>query len=235
MTDKPREIWKKATPLNEAWLEYSEFSAHENFQYKRKLEALGKNPKKGKYDSQKGSVYEDYEPKDLELRWRKRLKLIAGLKNKLLDHLRYGQLTAYGFMIVPDIKTAPQEIPPGLFVRASKRADVVQWDDDIIDLGTTLFEEVRILPPAIAEASPTRSRGRPSKAADLKIAVKHALERDPGFASLTVKEARRPVTAILKNVLKIPDAQARSYSDETLRRVIKGFSAPSRKQKFQPD
>lgn len=202
---------------------------HPSFQYKRQFEALGKKPKRGEFKNQKGSIYEDFEPKDLDFRWQKRLKLIAGLKNNLLAYLRSGELIAYGFMISPEIKSDPQQIPGGLFLKASKTPDAIHWEDGIIDLGTTQFEKVRVLQPALAEAAPSRPRGRPSKATDLKAAVAIAFEREPGFASLTVKQARSTVVAILKNVLKIPDAQARAFSDETLRRVIKGFKATSRR------
>ena len=54
----------KGCPLNEAWLELSEFSIDETFQYKLMFRALSNKPKEGCFKKEKG-IYEEYEPRDL--------------------------------------------------------------------------------------------------------------------------------------------------------------------------
>jgi len=235
MTEKPREIWRKGVPLSEAWFELSEFAIHPSFQYKRKYSALGKKPKSGVYKKQPGSIPEDYEPKDLELRHRKRIKLIAGLKNKLLELLESEELLAFGFMIEPEIKSEPQQIPGGLFIQTRKTPDAIAWDENLFNGRGATFEKVRVVIPSEIEAHTSRPRGRPSKAAILQEAVKIAAARDPGFANLTTKAARGHVVAILKNVLKTPVAQAEAFSDETLRRAIKRVLEGPKTQKARSD
>ncbi len=235
MPQNPRKIWEKGVLLGEAVEAFCDFDeGQEAHQYERILSNLRGPAKEGNPGNQPDPFHE-YTPKDDGERTLMSMRYLPELRGCLVDHLEDSRLLAYGFMIHPQIKDEPEQIPPALFLQVMDEADCYHFNIHMFEGKTTHFRDVRVLYPMDVAVSETRPRGRPPKRPHLEEAVKELTATNPRFATLTIKEARRQVETFLKNVLKIPEAKAEDFSNETLRRVIRSVTDFSNPQNSKSD
>ena len=165
MSRNPQQMWEKGVPFSKAWLELSEFSMGESFQYKRKFSALSEGAKEGSYIDE--GIYEEYEPKDMSERLFLRHKLKNSLQNNLIAHLEGGELIAIGYMVYPELREVSDVIPGAYFIQVRNNPENFYWEDNLFEGKTAHYQRVRIIDPNLIDnqsGDGTGKRGRPSKA-----------------------------------------------------------------------
>lgn len=203
------EIRRTAKQLSEAWMDYCDLDSSGQDRIAELRARYRRPPASQPSPKDKHRDAEAYE---------------AFLKHEFLLRIRHGEFEVFGRDITTDLGAPLIKLPQAIFdpTLDDFRAD---WDrSEVRSKGRELIE-IHVRPvvtslSAGAEAAKERSKGgRPNKVEELEEACRIALERDPKFCALQVKQALPIVNRILKTDLKTPKGFEDGAHPETLRRA----------------
>jgi len=219
MPNDDSKFWTRGIPLCEAWLQLLEEDAP-GYRYRERLIALQSRPLAGKFHPASGLVEEAFAPREISHRHEARFQMELSLQWDFHAWLESGEVQAFGLQIGPMIDPQPKRIPSGLFAEY-RMGDHITWEANRVRFGDLIFADVRVLRrDQLVKSRPSRPRGRPRKRDQLEEAALIAKEQFQGFCDMPRKLACDHVRDVLKNTLKIANAEIVGKSDKTISKAI---------------
>ncbi|MFA8442941.1 hypothetical protein [Yoonia sp.] len=213
MTLKPREIWEKGTPLDDAWYAWS------NEKLRAEYDALESNSPPQPIAGQSplaamASIVGSYQrAKDAPL---KRAKIEDIMKSDLLEWLQEEDLFAYGFPVKPKAARSPRRIGSEFWAKPN-----INWDQNTAHDQGYRYQRIRIIAPEEApELTLNPKIGRPSKS---DLIQKHAyllFEIQPEFINFSHKNKALAVRQSIKKENSDIDVYGKGFHEDTLRKHI---------------
>jgi len=210
---KPREIWEKATPLDDAWYAWS------NEKLRAEYDALESNYPPQPIAEQSplaamASIVGSYQKaKDAPL---KRAKIADIMKSDLLEWLQEEDLFAYGFPVKPKAARSPKRIGSEFWSKPN-----INWKNDTAFDQDHAYQRIRIITPEEApEITLNPTIGRPSNG---QLIQKHAyllFKRNPESVDSTNKYKALSVRESIKEENSDIDVYGRGFGDDALRKHI---------------
>lgn len=207
-------LWRKATPLNRAWLELASDEVRKAFHElptaADAMRAMGSEQPTGGFLERALNVastwgHAEYSKRAME----------AKLKSTLADRINDGEFELLGYRAEPIRSRGPVSIPnPDL------KKYPPDWKEESLQIRDELYFELR-LSPSQARAGVSKRRGRPgSNGKILEIVEQLIAEPDTQFCNLPRKPACDLVRSAL-NKIGIPTTQNGSgFSDNNIEKII---------------
>jgi len=210
-------LWAQGVPLCEAWLVLLDADAP-GYAYLAKYKALGGHLARDAVPNQ--SVPDGFVPKEGVARNKNREQLEQGLKADFHGLLESGEVIAIGDQDNPEIHDKPTRIPSSLFINYPNLSGD-GWDDNFVRFGEKIIGRVRVVRrDAVVSSETVLQRGRPRKRDYLLEAAEVAAKDVTDFCNMPRKLGCDHVRNVLKNTLKIPDADEIGKSNKTVSKAI---------------
>lgn len=193
MPQKPREIWEKATPLNEAWRVFPDSKLREE------LGRCEAGPEVSAIDFQKGfweTVAAVSSQLAITLDTPKRLQhLIEELRLSLRGLLASGRLIAFAFPTWPSEARIPRRIQDHFWVNSE-----INWEQETAQDQSYRFQKIRVIDPdQFPEIEFQPPIGRKTNREMIESALSDCLREIPKFADANnkfkIEEIRKRIKA----------------------------------------
>ncbi|MBD3677973.1 MAG: hypothetical protein HUJ27_06160 [Rhodobacteraceae bacterium] len=210
---KPREIWEKGTPLDEAWYAWSNEKRREDYDalgsYSPPKVDAGQDPLAA-LASIVGSIQKISDAP------RQRAKIIEDMKADLLEWLQEEELSAFGFPAKPKPARTPRRIDAEFWENPT-----VDWVQDTAWDAVYKYHRIRIISPEdFPEVKIKPKIGRPSNG---NLIQRHAYLLFKGYPEaidISNKEKAEIVRKSIKNANPDLDVYGKGFGDDALRKHI---------------
>ena len=210
---KPREIWEKGTPLDDAWYAWSNEKRREEYDalesYSPPQAGTGQNPL-----AAMASIFGSYQraravPQE-------RIRIVEIMKSDLLEWLQEEELFAYGFPIKPRAARSPRRIGSEFWAKPS-----VNWDKDTAFDPVYGYQKIRIIAPEEAPEIVLNPKiGRPSNGELIQRHAYMLFKRYPEAVDFTNKNKALAVRQSIEKENSDIDVYGKGFGDDALRKHI---------------
>lgn len=223
MTVKPREIWEKGTPLNKAFIVFSDSKLRKIFNDSAGL----KNAPQ--IDFEKGFAENVITALGVAAKAINAPKLAASAKTEmqrnLIQALSKGKLIAYAFPTWPSEARIPRLIQSHFWVNAH-----IDWDNETAQDESNRFQKIRIINPKEFPSINFRPKiGRKSHADKITWAISEAEKQSQSFWDLTNKEKIAEVRKLIKSKWPEIKPDGPALGDDAIRKQINRYKVENKK------
>ncbi|MBK8375526.1 MAG: hypothetical protein IPN50_10580 [Sphingomonadales bacterium] len=142
---------------------------------------------------------------------RKRLEVIAQLREQLLDELFNSNLSAVGYRLAPSESRGPVQIDPLFFEYPE-----IDWDGSFAKFNGKAYRSIAIFDPRNLPSADKLKTGRPSSGDAIHAAIQNLIQQNPHFCN----QHRAAACQQIRLAIGKPEIAGNGLSDKNLEKYI---------------
>jgi len=217
MTHKPRKIWDLATPLNKAWLRFSDSKLRANYESELGSQSVPIiDPNSSGFEKVLIGLRELTKIANSPARQK---KMVQDMQMQLAESLRSNRLVAVAYPLWPSPARIPRYIGPEFWASAE-----IDWEGETAQDQSAKLHRIRIFDPADfpgLELNPPI--GRKTHKQFIYWAISELLGKNPEFKNQVHKAKCDQIRKFIKLNCKDIDPNGRGWGDDAIRKHVSAY------------
>lgn len=213
MATNPREIWKKGTPLSEAWriwaTEENQNKLDKNHEFDFAKQSENKNLADGLRQLSVGILKFNNLKKE-------KAAAVINMKRDLVEWLTEEDLFAFGNPVLPTAERTPRLISNEFWFNAK-----INWESDIANDEVSTFQRIKVVSPEdFPEINIKPKIGRKSHKPLIHEAIERLIGNDPNFENKSHKIKAKLIRGYIEKYSEGIDPYGPGLGDDAIRKIV---------------